>query len=117
MAQAAKKESLESFARRTLMERQRELLARHDAAERDAQALYEEREPDTIDRAADVAAAANLERLDDNELAQLARVTGALARIADGRWGRCLVCGKPIGEKRLRAVPEAARCAKCTNHH
>ncbi len=117
MAHAAKRESLEAFARRALLERQRELLARHDAAERDAQALYEEREPDVVDRAADVAAASNLERLDDNELAQLARVTGALGRLADGTWGRCLVCGEPIAAKRLRAVPEAVRCGQCTNHH
>jgi RNA polymerase-binding transcription factor DksA len=70
-----------------------------------------------VDRAADVAAASNLERIEDNELVQLARVTAALARLADGTWGRCLMCGGRIAENRLRAVPEAVRCAKCTNHH
>jgi RNA polymerase-binding transcription factor DksA len=87
MAQPAKKESLEAFARRTLLERQGELLARHEAAERDAQGLYVQREPDSVDRAADVSAASNLERIEHNELMQLARVTAALARLADGTVG------------------------------
>ncbi len=40
---------------------------------------------------------------------RLLAVTHALARIADGTYGRCKKCGKPISEARLRANP-AAEC-------
>ena len=37
----------------------------------------------------------------------------ALARIAEGRYGRCTVCGEPIPTERLEAIPTAERCARC----
>jgi RNA polymerase-binding transcription factor len=116
MTATAKKRSPEDLARRELLDRKRALLARHATLAHDAQALYEERESDPQDRAADVSAAGTLERIDENEMAQLARVVAALARLDGGTWGRCLVCGAQIDPKRLRAVPEAARCTRCTNH-
>jgi RNA polymerase-binding transcription factor DksA len=42
----------------------------------------------------------------------LGQVRAALARIADGTYGQCLVDGQPIGEARLEAVPWAAYCVK-----
>ena len=47
-----------------------------------------------------------------NEQALLQEVESALERIEDGTYGRCVVCGQPILEKRLEAVPWAARCVK-----
>lgn len=37
----------------------------------------------------------------------------ALVRIADGTYGTCEECGKPISQKRLRAIPYTARCRHC----
>ncbi|QIK83319.1 TraR/DksA family transcriptional regulator [Sanguibacter sp. HDW7] len=37
----------------------------------------------------------------------------ALARIADGSYGTCEVCGGPIGKARLEAFPRAAMCVRC----
>ena len=37
-------------------------------------------------------------------------VEAALARLADGTYGRCVDCGRELGEERLEARPEAARC-------
>ena len=37
----------------------------------------------------------------------------ALQRIDDGRYGLCVVCGNAIPEKRLEAIPWAARDVKC----
>ena len=34
----------------------------------------------------------------------------ALARIEDGSWGTCEVCGTAIDEERLEALPQATRC-------
>ena len=37
-------------------------------------------------------------------------VKAALARIEDGSFGTCEVCGKPIGLERLAAIPWARLC-------
>ncbi len=48
-----------------------------------------------------------------NEQALLTEVLRALKRIDDGRYGLCVACGNPIPEKRLEAIPWAARDVKC----
>ncbi|HZT17397.1 MAG TPA: TraR/DksA C4-type zinc finger protein [Gaiellaceae bacterium] len=40
----------------------------------------------------------------------LRRIDAALGRIDSGEYGTCEICGKPIGEERLRAIPWASRC-------
>ena len=47
-----------------------------------------------------------------NEQALLTEVQNALKRIDDGTYGYCIDCGKPIPEKRLEALPWAARCVE-----
>ena|SRR5579863_6011807 len=47
-----------------------------------------------------------------NEQALLTEVQNALKRIDAGTYGKCVVCGQPIPEKRLEAIPWAARCVK-----
>jgi DnaK suppressor protein len=37
----------------------------------------------------------------------------AIRRMDDGSYGRCLECGADISERRLRALPFAARCRDC----
>lgn len=41
---------------------------------------------------------------------RLAEADAALARLADGTWGRCAVCGEPIPAGRLEARPTATTC-------
>jgi DnaK suppressor protein len=48
-----------------------------------------------------------------NEQALLTEVERALQRISDGTYGKCVTCGQPIPEKRLEAIPWAARDIKC----
>ena len=51
-----------------------------------------------------------------NETAQTIReIQSALARIEEGTYGICGVCGEEIGEARLQAVPEATRCVNCAD--
>jgi RNA polymerase-binding transcription factor DksA len=45
--------------------------------------------------------------------AMLRRVDTALARLQDGRYGRCTRCGGSIAEARLAALPFAVRCGGC----
>jgi len=47
-----------------------------------------------------------------NEQALLTEVEQALGRLDNGTYGKCVVCGQPIPEKRLQAIPWAARCIK-----
>lgn len=44
---------------------------------------------------------------------QLRLVRAALARLADGTYGRCLNCEDPISFKRLAALPYAVLCVTC----
>jgi DnaK suppressor protein len=44
------------------------------------------------------------------------RVTRALAKIDDGTYGVCDVCGGPIAAARLRAFPESVTCIDCARH-
>lgn len=37
----------------------------------------------------------------------------ALERIENGQYGKCIVCGKEISEKRLKAVPHTQHCIPC----
>ena len=43
----------------------------------------------------------------------LSRIDAALDRLAEGRYGHCLVCGDDIAAARLRAMPFAVRCLDC----
>jgi DnaK suppressor protein len=42
----------------------------------------------------------------------LADVDRALAKLEEGSYGRCDVCGEPIVEERLEVLPWAVRCVK-----
>ncbi len=44
---------------------------------------------------------------------QLAEIEHALTKIEEGTYGLCDICGKPIGEKRIEALPAASMCIEC----
>ncbi len=48
----------------------------------------------------------------DTDTAVLKEVTAALIRIENGTFGRCIIDGKPIEEKRLEAVPWTPYCVE-----
>jgi DnaK suppressor protein len=48
----------------------------------------------------------------DHNSAILKQVNDALTRVDDGTFGRCVVDGEPIDEKRLDAVPWTPYCLK-----
>jgi DnaK suppressor protein len=61
---------------------------------------------EAVSRLNDVAVGSSLE-------ASRARITRALAKLADGSYGRCDGCGTAIGAPRLRAAPESVLCIEC----
>ena len=48
--------------------------------------------------------------LEEGAQQTLAAISDALSKIDDGTFGTCEVCGKPIGEDRLAAIPWARLC-------
>ena len=105
------------LARRALIDKRNRLIHRHADHVAAEDELLAERETDLPDTAAERTAAAVVESLDDADHLQLLRIGSALARIEDGSYGTCTVCGERIAPARLMLVPEADRCAKCTNSH
>lgn len=51
--------------------------------------------------------------LRENLAQALTGVEAALARLADGTYGRCVHCGKYIARERLAALPDTAFCLEC----
>lgn len=47
------------------------------------------------------------------EEAEAAQIETALERLAEGKYGVCLVCQKSISAERLEALPHAVRCTGC----
>lgn len=69
----------------------------------------------------DQASADLLADLDNAEVARdvrnLRELDDALARCADGSYGRCVDCAGEISYERLRAYPTARRCVGCQAVH
>jgi DnaK suppressor protein len=59
-----------------------------------------------IDRFTDVGIANDVQGIRE-------RVERALEKLADGTYGTCDQCGKPIAPGRLEAAPESALCIDC----
>jgi RNA polymerase-binding transcription factor DksA len=68
---------------------------------------------DTDDWAVADAMAAQDITLVSRDLAELANVEQALARLADSSYGECVDCGTAIPFARLAAHPAARRCVAC----
>jgi RNA polymerase-binding transcription factor DksA len=54
-----------------------------------------------------------LQGLESSALTEIMQIQAALKRIAEGSYAECMSCGEEIGEKRLLALPYAARCIEC----
>ena len=69
--------------------------------------------PDPTDRAALETDRNFLLRIRDRERKLIEKIKDALERIDNGTFGICEVCGRRIGEERLRARPVTTRCIDC----
>jgi DnaK suppressor protein len=89
-----------------------ELTARRQRLDTD---LAEPADPDWSERAVQQEDDAALEGQAALVEQEIASVTRALDRIAEGTYGECVSCGGPISAGRLEARPEAALCIDCAN--
>jgi DnaK suppressor protein len=49
----------------------------------------------------------------DRDAQELRRIDGALIRLKEGTFGKCVDCGQNIALARLNAEPTATRCVNC----
>jgi DnaK suppressor protein len=98
---------------RRLRDRERELAEAITRVERDARAAPEPDARDVGDRAADSYNKESSLRELDQDRQSLEAIREALRRDAEGNYGLCTACGKPIEFKRLGAVPWARHCIHC----
>ena len=80
--------------------------------------LEDETQDRTVDNHLAETATATLDReidytLEENSEHVLAAIDAALERIEAGTFGKCVNCGKEIGEERLTALPWATLCIDC----
>jgi len=101
------------IAKAALLSKQQELMSR---VERTHKHIYEKDEPVSAKFSEQATQMENAElvlALDEEGRMELNQIQHALTRIDNGDYFDCSACGKPIGEKRLEAVPFADKCINC----
>jgi DnaK suppressor protein len=96
----------------------KKLLVRKQQLEADLSRLSREKVSDSeVPDPSDQALVSTLEELNislqNNELAEYARILKALEMIDQGSYGKCSDCDQPISERRLQLFPNATRCLSC----
>jgi RNA polymerase-binding transcription factor DksA len=101
--------------RRILEQQRAAVLAKldHDIRETCADTRQLGDEHDPLDASAMIAQTDIRVSLMNSRTRTLAAIDAALARLREGRYGRCQSCGEQIAEARLRVLPFALRCIRC----
>lgn len=93
------------------------LLTELEALENDARTSEEGREGSPFNKREEEASESlELEKrlaMEKQVRDNLTAVEHALEKFDDGTYGLCDSCGKPIGEGRLEALPQASLCVEC----
>jgi len=104
--------TLEEFRRQLRAQRAR-LLNEVETFEQDLKTITTTREAELEEAAQEERAAHLLAQLDARGKAEVEAIDRALARIVDGTYGVCALCGSEIGVLRLRALPATPYCRDC----
>jgi DnaK suppressor protein len=99
--------------RKKLLAQRRELFRAVAQIEEELLWLETDVESEMVERAQDETFIRLLARLDDRQKAEIEDIDRALARIANGKYGRCEACEQPVPLARLEALPAAAVCLPC----
>lgn len=99
-----------------LMEQKKEILESLASQSDDMKELVKTVESgDEADVASDVIDRTLLTSLGSQDAKRLQLIENALERIYQGKYGRCLKCGKEIPEQRLEALPYSLMCISCAS--
>lgn len=94
--------------------REQEIRRRRALVGRDADGMRNAELADYDQHPADQATETYEQELDETTAMildeELERVQEAREALADGKYGKCVVCGKDIPRERLEAIPETVRC-------
>jgi len=105
-------EALEHF-RDLLLKKKAELMECAEKVFNEELMIKQEELTDYMERSCIEAGRSFHLRLRDRERKLIKKIDAALGRIDNGTFGMCESCGKPIGEKRLKARPVATLCILC----
>ena len=93
-----------------LLVRRRELVEAISRAEAEGKGAATGEPGDAADRAVQDTTADGSFRTSQSDSETLNRVDEALARIEEGSFGKCVICGKEIEPARLAAIPWTPYC-------
>lgn len=99
--------------RTRLLARRAELQQRSQRVGMDLARQNEPLSSDSADRAIQLENDESLQAIGHAAISELEEIDTALARISQGRYGVCRVCGEQISDARLAAVPHASICQSC----
>ncbi len=99
--------------RHRLLAERSELLSRATPPAVSSPLAPAERDSDEADAAVSTDMRERAMWLVQDQRQKLELIEQALARIADGSYGRCETCGGAIGPERLEALPYATQCINC----
>ena len=98
--------------RHSLLERRKQILEIRGIADLEWQDLQQP-EVEFEETAQKEKMAQGLDRLSDQELAEVQAIDAALHKMDEGTYGICESCGKPISVERLEAIPWTGLCTRC----
>jgi RNA polymerase-binding protein DksA len=99
--------------REKLQQQKQELLARAAKVRADITRSSGPLDKDFAEQVVQMENDAVLAGIGEATAAELAQINRALAQIEQGTYGICSQCGRPIGERRLQALPYSDRCITC----
>ncbi|MCK6065031.1 MULTISPECIES: TraR/DksA family transcriptional regulator [Microbacterium] len=97
----------------------RDVLTRLERLDADERSLLHDRADGTADDEHDPEGStlsgewSRVDALRRAALGELAEIDAAMARIADGTYGICARCGRPIPAERMKVRPTASLCVAC----
>jgi RNA polymerase-binding transcription factor DksA len=101
------------YAKAYLSNRREDLVLRLGSVERSQRRREGGQPPAPAGRPIDGGSDEALDRLAEITRGELSRVDHAMHRLDSGHYGQCERCRSPIGESRLRVVPETTLCTRC----
>lgn len=99
--------------RQQLVLRSDEIRCRLEKITREVRHLNQPLNADFAEQAVEAENDQVLDALESSIRAEMEQIEQALARMTEGTYGFCDVCGMPIAPGRLEALPYALRCIRC----
>jgi DnaK suppressor protein len=111
----AKRNGIEAYKTR-LVERQQEIWqVSSESADGRQTVELDQTNSGRLTRAGALQSQALAQETDRRRQAELKRIDSALARLDDGEFGFCVVCGDQIGLERLNMDPAVPTCIECAS--